>query len=245
MKKLFFLSLLIVALISCKAQSIDELIAKNSDIDSAKVILPDADHSQDNRLITQLISRYHYKKFNLNDSLSSVIFDNYIKMLDNNKMYFLKSDIDEFEQYRNKFDDYLLTGTLNEGYAIFNRFKQRLNERIKYVDTALKNEFDYTKDETFIPNRKDADWASTIEELDELWRKRLKNDALNRKLDGRDWEDISKTLSDRYHRYHKIVLQYDEEDVFQIYMNAYTEAIDPHTSYFSPVTSENFDIDMR
>jgi carboxyl-terminal processing protease len=244
MKKLFFLSLLIVALISCKAQSIDELIAKNSDIDSAKVILPDADHSQDNRLITQLISRYHYKKFNLNDSLSSVIFDNYIKMLDNNKMYFLKSDIDEFEQYRNKFDDYLLTGTLNEGYAIFNRFKQRLNERIKYVDTALKNEFDYTKDETFIPNRKDADWASTIEELDELWRKRLKNDALNRKLDGRDWEDISKTLSDRYHRYHKIVLQYDEEDVFQIYMNAYTEAIDPHTSYFSPVTSENFDIDM-
>jgi carboxyl-terminal processing protease len=165
-------------------------------------------------------------------------------MLDNNKMYFLKSDIDEFEQYRNKFDDYLLTGTLNEGYAIFNRFKQRLNERIKYVDTALKNEFDYTKDETFIPNRKDADWASTIEELDELWRKRLKNDALNRKLDGRDWEDISKTLSDRYHRYHKIVLQYDEEDVFQIYMNAYTEAIDPHTSYFSPVTSENFDIDM-
>lgn len=244
MKKLFFLTLTIVALISCKAQSIDELIAKNSDIDTSKVILPDADHSQDNRLITQLISRYHYRKFDLNDSLSSVIFDNYIKMLDNNKMYFLKSDIDEFEQYRNKFDDYLLTGTLNEGYAIFNRFKQRLNERIKYVDKALKTEFDYTIDETFIPDRKDADWASTTEELDELWRKRLKNDALNRKLDGRDWEDISKTLSDRYHRYHKFVLQYDEEDVFQIYMNAYTEAVDPHTSYFSPVTSENFDIDM-
>jgi len=244
MKKLFFLTLTIVALISCKAQSIDELIAKNSDIDTSKVILPDADHSQDNRLITQLISRYHYRKFDLNDSLSSVIFDNYIKMLDNNKMYFLKSDIDEFEQYRNKFDDYLLTGTLNEGYAIFNRFKQRLNERIKYVDKALKTEFDYTIDETFIPDRKDADWASTTEELDELWRKRLKNDALNRKLDGRDWKDISKTLSDRYHRYHKFVLQYDEEDVFQIYMNAYTEAVDPHTSYFSPVTSENFDIDM-
>lgn len=244
MKKLFFLTLTIVALISCKAQSIDELIAKNSDIDTSKVILPDADHAQDNRLITQLISRYHYRKFDLNDSLSSVIFDNYIKMLDNNKMYFLKSDIDEFEQYRNKFDDYLLTGTLNEGYAIFNRFKQRLNERIKYVDKALKTEFDYTIDETFVSNRKDADWASTTEELDELWRKRLKNDALNRKLDGRDWEDISKTLSDRYHRYHKFVLQYDEEDVFQIYMNAYTEAVDPHTSYFSPVTSENFDIDM-
>lgn len=244
MKKLFFLSLLIVALISCKAQSIDELIAKNSDIDTSKVILPDADHSQDNRLITQLISRYHYRKFDLNDSLSSVIFDNYIKMLDNNKMYFLQSDIEEFEQYRNKFDDYLLTGTLSEGYSIFNRFKQRLNERIKYVDKALKTEFDYTIDETFIPNRKDADWASTMEELDELWRKRLKNDALNRKLDGKDWEDISKTLSDRYHRYHKIVLQYDEEDVFQIYMNAYAEAVDPHTAYFSPVTSENFDIDM-
>lgn len=244
MKKLFFLGFVVIALISCKAQSVEDLIAKNSDIDSSKVILPDSEHAKDNRLITQLISRYHYKKFDLNDSLSSIIFDNYIKMLDNNKMYFLQSDIDEFEQYRDKFDDYLLTGTLDEGYEIFNRFKQRLGERIKYVDEALKNEFDYSVDETYVPDRKDADWASSSEELDEIWRKRLKNDALNRKLDGRDWEDISKTLGDRYHRYHKIILQYDDEDVFQIYMNAYTEAIDPHTSYFSPITSENFDIDM-
>jgi len=244
MKKLFFLSFVVISLISCKAQSVEDLIAKNSDIDSSKVILPDSEHAQENRLITQLISRYHYKKFDLNDSLSSVIFDNYIKMLDNNKMYFLQSDIDEFEKYRDKFDDYLLTGTLNEGYDIFNRFKERLGERIKYVDEALKNEFDYSIDESFVPNRKDADWAASSEELDEIWRKRLKNDALNRKLDGRDWDDIAKTLGNRYHRYHKIILQYDEEDVFQIYMNAYTEAIDPHTSYFSPITSENFDIDM-
>jgi carboxyl-terminal processing protease len=244
MKKFSFVLLLIVALISCKAQSLEKLIAKNSDIDSAKVILPDVEHSQDNRLITQLISRYHYKKFDLNDSLSSIIFDNYLKMLDNNKVYFLKSDLDEFETFRNKFDDFLLTGTLEAGYSIFNRYKQRLAERIEYVDKELKTEFDYSIDESFTPNRKDAEWAASSEELDEIWRKRLKNDALNRKLDGREWDEIAKTLGDRYHRYHKIILQYDEEDVFQLYMNAYTEAVDPHTSYFSPITSENFDIDM-
>ena len=244
MKRFSILFLVIIALISCKAQSVDDLIAKNKDIDSTKVIQPDQDHAKDNRLITQLISRYHYKKFDLNDSLSSVIFDNYIKMLDNNRMYFLKSDIDEFEKYRNKFDDFLLTGTLNAGYDIFNRYKQRLGERIKYIDERLETEFDYSEDETFIPNRKDAEWASSQEELDELWRKRLKNDALNRKLDGREWDDIAETLGNRYHRYHKIILQYDNEDVFQLYMNAYTEAVDPHTSYFSPITSENFNIDM-
>ena len=244
MKRLFFFTLVVIALISCKAQSVEQLIANNADIDSAKVILPDVAHAQDNRLITQLISRYHYKKFDLNDSLSSVIFDSYIKMLDNNKVYFLKSDLEEFEKYRNMFDDYLLTGTLDAGYDIFNRYKQRLAERIKYVDETLKHEFDYSIDETFAPNRKDMDWAADKAELDEIWRKRLKSDALNKKLDGKDWDDIAKVLGDRYHRYHKIILQYDSEDVFQLYMNAYTSAVDPHTSYFSPITSENFDIDM-
>lgn len=244
MKKILFLTLLIVALISCKGQSIDKLIAKNKEIDSTKVLLPEPEHSQNNRLITQLISRYHYKKFDLNDSLSSIIFDNYIKMLDNNKVYFLKSDLDEFENYRYKFDDFLLTGTLDAGYTIFNRYKERLAERIQYVNQELEVEFDYSLDETFIPNRREAEWADTKEELDEIWRKRLKNDALNRKLDGRDWGDIAKTLRDRYHRYHRIILQYAPEDVFQLYMNAYTDAIDPHTSYFSPITSENFNIDM-
>jgi len=244
MKKIFFLTLLIVALISCKGQSIDKLIAKNKEIDSTKVLLPEPEHSQNNRLITQLISRYHYKKFDLNDSLSSIIFDNYIKMLDNNKVYFLKPDLDEFENYRYKFDDFLLTGTLDAGYTIFNRYKERLAERIQYINQELEVEFDYSLDETFIPNRREDEWADTKEELDEIWRKRLKNDALNRKLDGRDWEDIAKTLRDRYHRYHRIILQYAPEDVFQLYMNAYTDAIDPHTSYFSPITSENFNIDM-
>lgn len=244
MKRLSILLLILLALISCKAQTIEDLIAKNKNIDSSKVVLPDSDHPKDNRLITQLISRYHYKKFDLNDSLSSVIYDNYIKILDNNRMYFLKSDIEEFEKYRDKFDDFLLTGTLETGFEIFNKYKQRLAERIKYIDKQLETEFDYTKEETFVPNRKDAEWAESEDELDELWRKRLKNDALNRKLDGREWEDIAKTLGDRYHRYHKIILQYDSEDVFQLYMNAYTDAVDPHTSYFSPITSENFNIDM-
>lgn len=244
MRKFLFALILIVVPISCKAQSIDELIAKNADIDTFKVVQPYDNHPQINKVITQLISRYHYKKFELNDSLSSVIFDNYIKMLDNNRVYFLKSDIEEFEKYRNQFDDYLLIGVLDPAYDIFNRYKKRLNERIEYIQERLKTEFDFTKEESYIPDRTEAEWATTVEELDEIWRKRLKNDALNRKLDGKEWDEIVESLETRYKRYHKIILQYESEDVFQLYMNAYTAAVDPHTSYFSPVTSDNFDIDM-
>ena len=244
MKKLLFVVILTLLPIGCKAQSIDELIEKNTDIDTFKVIQPYEDHAQVNKLITQLVSRYHYRKVALNDSLSSVIFDNYINMLDYNKVYFLKSDIDEFEKYRNQFDDYLVVGVLDPAYNIFNRFKTRLTERIKYVENRLNTEFDFSKDESVVLDRKDAEWASSVEELDDIWRKRLKNEALRRKLDGKDWDDIAKALRTRYERYHRLILQYDGEDVFQLYMNSYTAAIDPHTNYFSPMASDNFDIDM-
>jgi carboxyl-terminal processing protease len=108
----------------------------------------------------------------------------------------------------------------------------------------MKTEFDYSINEDFQPKRKDAEWANSDAELNEIWRKRLKNDALNKNIQKEEWEKTSKTLTKRYKRFHKIILQYKEEDVFQLFMNAFASAIDPHTSYFSPITSENFDITM-
>ncbi|MCF8394378.1 MAG: carboxy terminal-processing peptidase, partial [Melioribacteraceae bacterium] len=98
--------------------------------------------------------------------------------------------------------------------------------------------------ETYTPDRDEVEWAKSIEELNEIWRKRVKNDALNLKLAGKEWDKIVETLENRYHRFHKVILQYNTEDVFQIYMNAFGYVVDPHTSYFSPITSENFQIDM-
>ena len=112
------------------------------------------------------------------------------------------------------------------------------------IEKRLETEFDFTIDESYEPDREEAAWAIDSEELDELWRKRLKNDALNRKLSNKEWDEITKGLLKRYHNFHKIILQYKAEDISQLYLNAFARAIDPHSSYFSPITSENFTISM-
>jgi carboxyl-terminal processing protease len=219
-------------------------ISENAIIDTNKVLYPTELQSKVNNTITTLLTRYHYNKNLLNDSLSSVIYDNYMKSIDNNKIYFLKSDVDEFEKYRYAFDEFLQAGNLVPAFEIFNRFKQRLNERIEYAVKRLESEFDFTIDEYIEPDRQDAEWAASVEELNDLWRKRLKNDELNSILSDKDLKSAAETITKRYQRYHKIILQYKAEDVFQLYMNAFSVALDPHTSYFSPNTSDNFQISM-
>ncbi|MCF8261607.1 MAG: carboxy terminal-processing peptidase [Melioribacteraceae bacterium] len=244
MKKLLALLILVILSVSCKAQDVEKIIAENQFLDSNKVIEPELKHEKLNQVITQILSRFHYRKTILDDSLSATVFENYVGALDNNKMYFLKSDLDEFEKYRYKFDDYLRIGDTGPGYDIFNRFKTRLDERIQNLNVQLEEPFDFTLDESFRPDRKDMDWVDSQDELNEIWRKRLKNDALNLKLSGKEGEAINETLKKRYYRFQKTILQYKAEDVFQLYMNAYAEVADPHTSYFSPITSENFGINM-
>ncbi len=217
---------------------------ENGIIDTNKVLVPDQHHSKINQVVTNILTRHHFKKTDVTDSLSSIVFDNIIKSLDFNRVYFLKDDIQEFEKNRYNVDDFLLKGSQNFAFDVFNRYKIRLNERINFIKKTLKHEFDYSIDESYVPDRKDEPFANTLDELNNIWRKRLKNDALNKKLNGDDWEKISTDLFKRYKNYHKMILQYKSEDVFQLYMNAFATAIDPHSSYFSPITSENFNISM-
>jgi carboxyl-terminal processing protease len=244
MKNLLLIILFTIFSFNIFAQTGAEFTEKNAVIDSFKVIKPDNLHSRIDQIVTTLLTNYHYKKINLNDSLSSVIFDDYLKSMDYNRLYFLQSDIDKFEKYRYMFDDFLIHGQLDIPFEIFNVYKQRLFDRVKYVVKRMKTEFDYTKNETYIPERDKAPWAKTKKELDEIWRKRLKNDALNKKLKKEDWKKTAKVLTNRYKRFHKVILQYKTEDVFQLYMNAFAGAVDPHTNYMSPLTSQNFNITM-
>jgi carboxyl-terminal processing protease len=240
MKKflLLILFLLISTLFAQKTKN------ENGIIDTNKVLVPDHYHSKVNQVVATILTKYHFKKTDIDDSLSSMVLDNMVKSLDFNKVYFLQSDIDEFEKNRYKIDDYLLTGNSNFAFDIFNTYKQRLNQRMKYIKKMLKNEFDYSIDESYIPDREDEEWAKSKDELNEIWRKRLKNDALNKKLSDEEWAKTSENLLKRYKNYHRVILQYKSEDVFQLYMNSFATAIDPHSSYFSPITSENFNISM-
>lgn len=243
MKKLF----LILALLLNNflfAQSA-EIKTEHIVLDTNKVISPEPNQSVICKYITRLLSHYHYKRVVLNDSLSSEIFDNYLRNLDYNRIYLLKSDVDKFEKYRYSFDEDLLFGDIDPAFEIFNKFKTRVNERIRYINTLLKKEFDYTINEEYVPDRKDSPWAKTESELNEIWRKKIKNEALSMKLSGKDWEKTSDVLLKRYQNFQKAVLQYNSGDVFQIFMNTYSDVMDPHTSYLSQRTSDNFDISMK
>jgi carboxyl-terminal processing protease len=246
MKKFALLVLLLISVDVLFIHSSNNIFDRNSSViaDSTSGVLPEAIHSGEGQLVTTLLSRYHYKKFSLNDSLSSVIFDRIIKTLDNGKNYLLAEDIEQLEKYRNSLDEEFRSGNLDQSFEIFNLFKKRFFERMDYTDELLKKEFDFTLDEEYQVNREDADWPKSTEEANELWRKRIKNDALTLKLTDKEWDSISETLKKRYDTFRNNIQKYNSEDVFQLVMNSYTESVDPHTNYMSPVTSENFKISM-
>ena len=237
--RLFFLTVLLSFCFSINSRAEEKIFA-----DSTSVLIPQDYFQEEEQLVNTVLTRYHFKKFNLNDSLSSAIFDRYLKSLDFSKLYFLQTDIANFESFRYKIDDYLIDGNLRLAYDIYNTFRDRVNQRIDYVSEILQNEFDYSTDEYFEVRNDSSIWAANAAELNDIWRKRIKYDALNLKLAGKDWPSISETLKKRYENIRKAIYQTKSEDVFQLYLNAYTESVDPHTNYLLPITSDNFKIDM-
>lgn len=197
-------------------------------------------------LVEQLQER-HYAKLDYDDELSSLHLDNYIDSLDSGKMFFLNSDITGFEQYRTVMDDEIAEGKLDAGFAVFNRFHQRLQDRLETTistlpDTVAAMNFDV--DETISLDIENRQWAKDQAELDDRWRKQLKNQVLSLKLADKPDDEIVPTLEKRYERQLKSVKQYNNQDVFQIYANALTELYDPHTNFLSPRSTENFNINM-
>ena len=212
--------------------------------DTLTTLEPKNFYPLEDQLITTMLSRYHFKHFQLDDSLSSMIFDKYIKNLDYGRVYFYQSDIDKLEKERYSFDEYLLDGNVQPFFDIFNLYDKRMMERMEYVDTILTKGFDFTQNDSLEINRDHTKWVNSREEMNKLWTERIKNDALNLALTGKSQEQIDTNLTKRYDNYIRALTQYHSEDVFQLAMDAFTTSIDPHTNYFSPITSENFKIDM-
>jgi len=229
-KNLFFAGLLSVMMLTAAATPVDTVKLK-----------PKAVYGREARLVTLLLDNNHYRKIIMNDSLSSVIFDGFIKSLDNNKTYFTATDLAPFEKYRNNIDDLTRSENVDLAYNIYDVFRKRFTERMKYVmDVLIPQEFDYSTDEYYETDRDKEGWAKNDAELNEVWRKLIKSQALSLKLAGKPQADIQKTLKERYERFVKSIQQFNTEDVFSLYMNAITEAYDPHTNYFSPKAADLF-----
>ncbi|QJW91415.1 carboxy terminal-processing peptidase [Spirosoma taeanense] len=195
-------------------------------------------------LVAKLLTTYHYRKVRLNDSLSSVVWDNYLKELDNSKTFLLASDVAAFEKYRYQIDDALINGDLTAAYDLYNVFRKRYQERSAFIKEQIKKPFSFTADETFNTDREKAAWPKTIEEQNDLWRKILKNQALELKLGSRSDSAVVALMTQRYNNLDKAYNRIKSADVFQFYMNSFAEALDPHTNYLSPINADRFNQDM-
>ncbi len=196
------------------------------------------------RRVGRILEEAHYSRAALDERMSDVVYHRYLEFLDGQRSYFLTSDIDEFNAHRLRFGDMIRTGDIDPAYLIFARFQLRNRERLQHAIELLKSEPDWSLNESFEFDRTHAAWPVDQASMDELWRKRVKNDSLSLMLTGKAWPDAAEVLRKRYERVLKRVDQVTSEDVFEGLMNAYARAFDPHSSYFSPRSSEEYRIQM-
>ncbi|BCV61509.1 tail-specific protease [Shewanella algae] len=203
-------------------------------------------HKVASKRITGLFSRSHYHRFDLDDAFSQQIFKRFLEQLDYRRNVLLQSDIDSFKVYANQFDDMVRSGDLEPAYKMYDLVQQRRYERFAYALSLLNKEMDFNQaGDAYVFDRKDAAWPKDEAELNELWRQRVKYDALNLKLTGKEWPEIVDVLGKRYNNAIKRLKQTNSEDVFQGLMNAFARSVEPHTSYLSPRNAERFQMEMN
>ncbi|MBA4289008.1 MAG: tail-specific protease [Pseudomonas sp.] len=240
-------SLVSVTLAFSLALSAFPLAAKTTRDASWDYLQPDRDQVIASLNIVELLKRHHYNKPPLNDERSEKIYQGYLKMLDPSRSFFTAADIAKFDPWRTRFDDLLKNGDLQPGFAMYKRHLERLQSRLTYTLGLLEqgvDTFDFTVDESLLVDREDAPWAKDLSELEDLWRKQVKDDVLRLKIAGKEPKAIQELLTKRYKNQQSRLQQTRGEDVFQAYINAFAMSYDPHTTYLSPDNAENFDINM-
>ncbi|NLU12791.1 MAG: carboxy terminal-processing peptidase [Gammaproteobacteria bacterium] len=208
---------------------------------------PDRDQMIASLNVVELLKRHHYNKPPLDDARSRKMYAGYLKMLDPARMYFTAGDIQEFDRWETQFDDFLKAGNLKPGFSIYKRQLERLDQYLDYALTELSqgiDKIDFSIDESFETDREKAQWAADEQALQDLWRKRLKDEVLRLKIANKEPKAIETLLIKRYKNQQKRLQQTRSEDVFQAYINSFAQTYDPHTTYLSPDNAENFDINM-
>lgn len=208
---------------------------------------PTADQATTSKLVYGLLSdsRYAYRPRALDDALSQDVFKRYLEAIDPGKMFLTAQDVAKFSSQKDKLDEAIKTGQVEPAYAIFALYKQRVDQRVAYARGLLKqNIFDFNGNDRWEYDREDVPWAADGAALDQVWKQSVRNDWLRLKLAGKKPDDIRKTLDKRYANLGKTYADFNGEDAFQTFLNAYTSAIDPHTNYFDPRGAERFNQSM-
>lgn len=211
----------------------------------APELKPEQQEARAAHMAAEILSRYHYKAVPLDDAMSGKIFDQYLKSLDPEKLFFVQADVDQLAADRGKLGSAILKEDLAIPFAMFNLYQHRATDRFTYARSLLEKGFDFQKNESYQYARAKEAWPRTESDMRELWRKRVKNDWLRLKLAGKADKNIVEILDKRYDHFLKRIGRIKSADAFQTYMNAYTTAIEPHTNYLGPRAAEDFDISMR
>jgi len=238
LKRIFFV-IFTAAVLACHAAPKPQPI-----VEGITNIKPDEQQQLVIKEVVNLIESYNYKKIQVNDSISSLILDQYIKSLDQGKNYFLASDIKEFEKYRSTLDDDFKNGDLSAPFYIYNVYAKRLNEYFNYSLAQIKTKFDFNQNDTYVYDREKMPWATSIAALNDTWKKRVKYEMVNLNLAGTASAKNVETLTKRYQNLQSQTSKTNNQDVFQILMDAFTNSIDPHTNYFNPSNAAAFNEEM-
>ncbi|MFQ3788359.1 carboxy terminal-processing peptidase [Halomonas sp. A29] len=210
-------------------------------------IQPGDDQRQAAVEVAESLRYGHYADAPLDDTWSRLAFERYLDILDGQRAFLLESDVEEFRHLEDRIDDLLFDGDLAPIYQFYQRYHDRAESRFEWLLATLDEglDFTYETDMRLDLDRRDADWATSEDELEELWRKRLKNAALTLDISGQNEEQVENNLRQRYEGQLSRLRQTNGEDVFGLFMAAVTSSIDPHTEYLSPRQGESFDIQMR
>lgn len=234
-KRLFTLLAFLPMVLSCSASDSTKV---------AGILAPEEHHRQVAMLTAQILKSNHYAKPSFNDNLSSHVWAEFLKNVDFAKAFLLKEDVDKFAKYRYELDDMLQQGDNQAAFELYNTYVNRSLDRIQKVYTLLKDSFNYDRIDSFQVNREKAPWFANMSEADAYWKRRIMYECLTYQVNGTDWKSASGNIEKRYKNYEKQLRKIKSQDVFDVWMNSFTEVVDPHTAYMSPRRSEDFNINM-
>ena len=207
-----------------------------------KVLELNAEDSYLTRLVTAISERAHYSQSSVNNESSIKILNEYINTLDRNKMYFSQTDITYFQRYKYKLDDSLRDGKLEPIFDIFSTYRLRVQQRLDHSLQTIDEIDDFESNDSYQFRNTKNKWKYDETVINDEWSKKTTNDLLSLVIAGQDLETAKETLKKRYHRFIKRINDYDEQDVLNLFLNAYMKHLDPHSSYLNPSEAEEYEI---
>jgi carboxyl-terminal processing protease len=198
-------------------------------------------------IAAQTLEEYHYHPPQLDDATSREWLDRYIDSLDYDHKVFLASDVEEFHQkYARRLDDDVQgrNPNLDAAFDIFGRYRERLKARVTDAVALIHQPQDYTVKEYLPLERDKAPFPANDAEARELWRLRIKSDLLQAELKGEDHAKYVALLEKRLARIQREEDEREPQDVLEIYLGALCAVFDPHSVWFKPASSDDFDIDL-